>query len=214
MASEGDVREPRTVVKVAVVLASAACLLAGEGVVFAQRGNARPTAVERRVEQLNRQAEQYERDRLSRDQRKGAARSDQRLQKQAAAARAAEDLENLQAGYNQIVLAMTSKNGLDYEKISGTVATVNKCASRLKISLALPRPESAKDDEVPGGPEPERMEESLAALSRHVHSFLTNPLFEAPVALDAVQAAKASRDLERIIALSEHIRKNGDKTKR
>ncbi|HEY9285192.1 MAG TPA: hypothetical protein VIP46_17190, partial [Pyrinomonadaceae bacterium] len=51
----------------------------------------------------------------------------------------------------------------------------------------------------------------LASLGRHLHSFLTNPLFESQSVLDVGQAARAARDLERIIELSDGLKKDGVK---
>jgi hypothetical protein len=51
-------------------------------------------------------------------------------------------------------------------------------------------------------------------LRKHIYDFVTNPLFESQGVLDLEQGRKASRDLDRIIELSESITKSGDKLKK
>jgi hypothetical protein len=54
----------------------------------------------------------------------------------------------------------------------------------------------------------EQIEESLMTLRKHIYKFVTNPLFESQGVLDLEQGRKAVRDLDRIIELSESIRKS------
>jgi hypothetical protein len=200
---------------IAVLGGAALCLLnATEGPAFAQRGSARPTAAERRVEQMRRQGEQYERDQLSRDLKRGADDPDERRRAQAVAAQIRQDFEGLQAGYNRIVLDMASPEGPHQDLILDAVAKIKKCSSRLKDNLALPQPKEEEDRAVRSEVRPEQMKESLLRLQKYIYSFVTNPLFEAPAVLDVEQAKKASRDLDKIIELSEGIRKSGDRLKK
>ena len=198
----------------ALSLGAALCLAAAVAAVpaHAQRGGARPASVERRMEQVNRQAQQYEREELSREMKAGKESPAERRPTQAAVAQIKHDFEHLQAGYNQLVLLMKSERGFDYDSVSGAVAEVHKCAARLKGHLALPRPqpEEAREPRAADA-EPAGLKESLLALRKHIYSFVANPLFEKQGVLDVEQAGRASRDLERIIELSEAIRKNGDR---
>lgn len=201
--------------KTSVVLMGAAlCLVTVmQNPAFAQSGRS-PTSVGRRIEQLNRQSEQYERDKQSRDIKGEADKPGDRRRAQAAAAQVRQDFESLQAGYNQIVLAMASKEGFNYDSISDAVAEVKKCSTRLKDHLSLPRPKDDKAQEVGSVAVTGQIEELLLALRKHLYSFLTNPLFESPAVLDVEQAGKASRDLERIIELSKSIGNSRDKLKK
>lgn len=201
--------------KSAVVLIGAAlCLVTVmQHPAFAQSGRS-PTSVGRRIDQLNRQSEQYERDKLSRDAKGEADKPIDRKRAQAAAAQVRHDFESLQSDYNQIVLAMASKKGFNYDSISGAVTEVKKCSTRLKDSLSLPRPKDDKAQEAGSEAVTGEIEELLMTLRKHLYSFLTNPLFEAPAVLDVEQAGKASRDLERIIELSKSIEKSRDKLKK
>lgn len=189
-------------------------IAAAGGPAFAQGGGTRPTPVDRRMEHMTRQGEQYERDKLNSDLKGGANNPRDRKRAEALAAQVRHDFEVLQAGYNRIVIAMASKKGLDYDSVLGAVAEIRKCSHRLKNNLALPRPKGDEDKEVQGEAIPERVEESLLMLRKHVYSFVTSPLFEAPAVLDVEQAKKASRDLDRVIELSESIGKSGDRLKK
>lgn len=199
--------------KAAALAFGAALSLASWSVpVRAQRGAARPTSAERRVEQVTRQAQQYEREELAREMKGARENPEERRRAQAAVTQIKHDFEHLQAGYNRIVLASKSGPGFDYDSVSGAVDEVHKCATRLKSSLALPRPQP--DEARPESAGPGGLKESLLALRKHIYSFVANPLFERPGVLDVELAGKAGRDLDRIIELSEAIRKNGDKSKK
>ncbi|MGI9167507.1 MAG: hypothetical protein ACR2G5_14215 [Pyrinomonadaceae bacterium] len=115
---------------------------------------------------------------------------------------------------NQIVLAMASKEALNYDPVLAAVAQIKKCSSRLKGSLALPQPNNDQDKKVSDDVDAhsrEQLEGSLLTLRKHIYSFVTNPIFESPAVLDVVQAKKAGDDLESIVELSESIGKSGEK---
>lgn len=195
-------------INIAALFAAASCLLASSpGPSLAQRGSPGATAAGRRVETLNRQGEQYERDSLSRDRAPAAGATGDRRSAQALADQVRHDFEGLQAGYNKIVLAMPHGGQPDYGSISEAVAEVKRCATRLKHNLALPRPKDDRGQKAHSGVRAAPPEESLLALRKHIYSFVTNPTFEARAGLDVEQAARAGRDLEMILELSERLRK-------
>jgi hypothetical protein len=196
----------------ALVCAALFLLAASAGPALAQRGGPGATAAGRRTDTLNRQGEQYERDRLSRES-KGTANAtanakEDRRRAQEIAEQVRHDFEGLQAAYNNIVLAMSPKGSHDPDSILDSVDEVKKCAARLRTNLALPR---AKDEEHKAQTEAAapQTEESLLLLRKHIYSFVTNPLFEAAPVLNVEQAGKAARDLEMILELSESIRRGG-----
>lgn len=199
--------------KAMALTAAALCLAAAtEGTAFAQRG--RELGAARRQDQMNRQATEYEREHQNRDLDPAAAEAADRKRTQATAAQVRHDFESLQTSYNRIVLSLTAKRDAAADgSLPSVVAEVNKCAARLKQNLALPRP---KDDEARKA-QPEAVAattataDPLAALGRHLHSFLTNPLFESPGVLDVGQGARAARDLDRIIELSDELKRDGIK---
>ena len=193
----------------AIALACAALCLAAltGGAALAQRGRELGSA--RRQDQMNRQAAEYERDNLNRDLDPAAAAAAERKRAQATTAQVRHDFESLQSGYNRIALSLSKRAAAADDSLPAVVAEVNKCAARLKHSLALPRPK--EDEAQKAQPAAAAAADPLASLGRHLHSFLTNPLFESPGVLDVAQAARAARDLERIIELSDGLKRDGVK---
>lgn len=197
----------------AVLIGAALCLvIATNGSTFAQRG--RMAAAERNVEKLNRQGDQYNRDKLSRELKEGTSKPGDQKHAQLVAAQIKHDFEGLQAGYNRIVLAMGAKQGFTHETVLAAVADIRKCSVRLRDNLALPRSKDEEEKEARREAAHEQAEDPLVSLQKRIYSFVTNPLFEAPSVLDVERAQKASRDLDRIIALSENIKKGGDHAKK
>lgn len=199
----------------AVLLILVVWFLTGTGgQVVGQSSRSSAPSVDRRIDRMNRQGEEYERDKLRGELEGKPATSRDRRRAQALATQVKQDFEGLQTGYNQIVLAMASKKALNYDSVLAAVAEINKCSSRLKGNLALPQPKNNQDKKVSSDVEAfsrEQLEGSLLTLRKHIYSFVTNPLFEAPTVLDVVQAKKAGDDLESIIGLSESIGKSGEK---
>lgn len=189
---------------------AALCLAAAtEGAAFAQRGRELGSA--RRQEQMNRQAAEYERDHQNRDLDPAAAEAADRKRVQATAAQVKHDFESLQTGYNRIALSLSKRAAGADDALAAVVAEVNKCATRLKSSLALPKPNEGEARTARPATAEAAAADPLASLGRHLHSFLTNPLFESQSVLDVGQAARAARDLERIIELSDGLKKDGVK---
>ena len=197
--------------KATALTAAALCLAAAtEGAALAQRG--RELGAARRQDQMNRQAAEYERDNLNRDLDPAAAKAAERKRVQATAAQVKHDFESLQSGYNRIVLSLSPKRAAAADdSLPALVAEVNKSAARLKHSLALPRPKEDEAQKAQPAPAAAAAAEPLASLGRHLHSFLTTPLFESPGVLDVGQAARAARDLDRIIELSDGLKRDGVK---
>ena len=201
---------------IAMQIGAALCLLAASAdEAFAQRDRSGPPSpVERRIEQLNRQSEEYERDKLNADLKGPADKPSDQRPAQSTVAQIEQDFKGLQAGYNQIVLAMAAKGGLNYDLVLAAVAEIKKCSTRLKGNLVLPRPNDNQEKKVRGEAGSDQLEESLMSLRKYIYSFVTNPLFESGTVLDVAQAGKASRDLDEIIELSKSIRKSGDRLKK
>ena len=164
------------------------------------------------MEQLNRQGEQYERDNPGRDTAGGTNRSDRR-ESAALTSRIRKDLEGLQANYNHIVVAMASHKTLPDNQILNAVTEIRDCSIRLKQNLVLPEPKDEKSKTSPASISSDQTSASLMALREHIYRFLMNPMFEAPAVLDLEQGKKASRDLDKIIEVSDIISKQYVKKK-
>lgn len=183
-----------------------------ENCAFAQTGRA-PSTIQRRVDQLNRQGEEYEREQLNEDLKGRPDKPRDRKQAQALAAEVEQDFKDLQESYNMIVLAMAAKTGFAYDSVSDAINEISKCSTRLKHNLALPQ----QDNVAEKGQQPARdsgqIDELLLTLRKHIYSFVTNPLFESKGVLNIEQAKGASSDLDRIIELSKTIKRNSERSK-
>ena len=193
--------------RVGLLLASlVGLLIATEAAALAQRS---PNSIQRRVDQLNRQGEQFERDHPERTAKDGD--KNDRGRSQALLAQIRKDLEALQAGYNEIVLAMAASKMAEDARILPAVVSINECSTRLKHNLALPQPKDDKPEASVTTAMPQPDEPPLMTLRKHIYKFVMNPLFESPAVLDVEQAKNASRDLDKIIELSDSISKHAKK---
>jgi hypothetical protein len=107
--------------------------------------------------------------------------------------------------------AAATDQQLNYKSIVENVAEVKKRSTRLSIDLALPKEE--KEAKRVAGKDAEKgaLQPALAALNKLLDSFLNNPIFSDAGAIDLQLAAKARRDLDDIIVLSDKLRKSADK---
>ena len=123
-----------------------------------------------------------------------------------------EDFTRILTLHNEIARALSSNNALNYQFVSDATGEIRKRASRVQSSLALNVPE---DETLPA----EKLEEfkeaeikdALIKLCKQIRSFVTNPTIENPNTVDAQQLTKARRDLESLIQLSGHIKKDAEK---
>ncbi len=201
-------------IAVAVSSVAALCFLtATAGAAFAQSSGTRPTPVERRTEVLNRQGEEYDLEKATRDLEGRPEKPADRRRAQEVAEQIKHDFAGLQESHNQIVLFMADKEGLNrkQDSVFRAVAEIKKYSTRLKSNLALPKPNQEKARVEVNN---EQIEESLMTLRKHIYDFVTNPLFESLGVLDLEQGRKAGCDLDMIIELSESITKRGDKLKK
>src|SRR2546428_4033162 len=99
------------------VLGATLCITASEDQAFAQAGRSIPTPVERREEQMTRQSTDYERDSLDRDLKGRSDKPGDHRRNKVVANQIEQDFEGLQAGYNQIVLAMASKKDTNDDSV-------------------------------------------------------------------------------------------------
>ena len=122
-----------------------------------------------------------------------------------------EDFNRILTLHNEIARAITSTNDLNYQFVSAATAEIRKRASRLQSTLALNLPEQethvAKSEDF----KDMQLKDSLIKLCKEIRSFVTNPMIENPNTVDAQQLTKARLDLESLIQLSGHIKKDADK---
>jgi len=122
-----------------------------------------------------------------------------------------EDMRQLQTLRDGLAHATASDQQVDYKFISDSVIEIKKRSMRLNTDLALPQ--GAKDEKRNDTKEADgsQLQPGLAALNKLIDGFLHNPIFSDAGAPDPQLAAKAKRDLEQIITLSDKLRKTADK---
>lgn len=123
-----------------------------------------------------------------------------------------EDLRQLKALSGGIsTQATVTDQALNYHSIVENVTEIRNRCRRLSTDLALPHDEKKDKGEDFKDAEKGELQPALAALNKLLESFLHNPIFSDAGAIDIQLAAKARRDLDDIIELSEKLRKNADK---
>ena len=130
----------------------------------------------------------------------------------AAAEQMREDFKAIQVRRNNLVRHLLSEKPFDYKFIAGETEEINKRASRLKTNLLREVPEAEKKEQ---GKQVEiadaQMKDALVTMVKRIDSFTENPVFKVPDVVDVQHSAKAKRDLQHIILLSDGIRKTAEK---
>lgn len=196
----------RAVVAVAP-FAAAALILISPGATRAQ--SPAQTREARRVEMETRQRDLWN---LERAKRRPAERDERPLYRQVS-----EDFEKLQLSSYNLSGAIGSTAALDYELIRAEAAEIRKRAARLVTTLKLPAPEKERKQKkgeppaaaVVAAVAPD-LKSAIVALESAVKSFVWNPVFQQSGVVDVQNSARAGRDLEDIIKLSEQIRKSAE----
>lgn len=161
------------------------------------------SAIERRVETMNRQAKEYEREEMQREGN-GKTKTDQnRRPAKVVQAEIEEDLKGLQSHYNKIVTELQSKGEISSAFAKEPAASIKKHALRLKENLSLPNADE-KENASPAMLAVDTRK-SLSALCKHIYEFITNPIFETSTGLNVEHSAKARQSLETIIRFAEKI---------
>jgi hypothetical protein len=184
------------------VLLAALCIGVGLSVVQAQSSRTLNT-VERRIDTLNRQAKDFERDNMARDEKNKkdpeAAKRSRQLRMEIE-----EDLKALQSVYNDTVTMLQSSRDLKPGTAIETGRSVRKFASRLRSNLVLPAAEEG-DARPDPPPLPDTDRKALAAVCGVIYAFITNPIFDAAAGLDVKNGMRARRELDEMIRLAEHL---------
>jgi hypothetical protein len=121
-----------------------------------------------------------------------------------------EDFKRIQVIDNDLAKHRASSQILDSKLVEKAVAEIHKCAARLQVNLMFPKEAAA-----PGEKSQNEYQIStlLSGLSGLIKRFVNNPVFGEVEALDLQAAATAKRDLERIMELSEQIKKKAQNDK-
>lgn len=120
-----------------------------------------------------------------------------------------QDFEQLQLVNYTLASASQKGAALDYELIKKHSGEVKRRASRLKSYLVMPDwRQTLPPLTIVQTQTPEALRSAVASLDTLVNAFAWNPIFKQPNVVNLEQSAKAARDLEGIIALSERINKS------
>ena len=123
-----------------------------------------------------------------------------------------EDFQRILTRHNEIVRAIAANQSLNYQFISDATAEIKKRSTRLQSSLKLQKPETttanAKTESTLIGME---TKDQMILLCKQIESFVKNPIIENPGTIDAQALEKARNDLQRIVELSDVIKKRADK---
>lgn len=124
-----------------------------------------------------------------------------------------EDLLRLRALNEEVARAGGVGQQPDYRHVLDSTTEIKKRALRLKIDLALPQVAKEEKRNDLKGADNGQLQPGLEMLGKLLEGFLHNPIFNGgdAGALDPHLTAKAKRDLDDIITLSEKLRKTADK---
>ena len=123
-----------------------------------------------------------------------------------------EDFQRILTRHNEIVRAITANQSLNYQFISDATAEIKKRSTRLQSSLKLQKPEATTANAKTESTLIEmETKDQMILLCKQIESFVKNPIIENPGTIDAQALEKARNDLQRIVELSDVIKKQADK---
>lgn len=122
-----------------------------------------------------------------------------------------EDFTRLLTLHNEIARALTATKPLDYHFVSTATGEIRKRSGSIQSNLGLSLPaEEIKQTELPSQTNESEMKDALVKLCKQIRSFVTNPVIDQPNLIDAEKLATAKRDLESVIQLSAHLKREAE----
>jgi hypothetical protein len=123
-----------------------------------------------------------------------------------------EDFNRILTLHNEFARLLAATKPFDYHFVSEATAEIKKRATRLQSTLALEQLQTeTRVVEKPDQIDDAHMKDALIRMCQQIRSFVTNPVIENPSLVDAQNLSNARRDLESVIQLSGHIKKEADK---
>lgn len=123
-----------------------------------------------------------------------------------------EDFKRILTRHNEFARFLQSTKPFDFHFISEASAEINKRADRLQSTLGLePLPTDTPVVEKTDAIDDAHMKDALVRMCKQIRSFVTNPVIENPSTVDAEHLNNARRDLESLVQLSGHIKKEAAK---
>jgi hypothetical protein len=125
-----------------------------------------------------------------------------------------EDYKQIQISNNDLLRLVGAGGPLDLKVVTKSVSDIRNRASRLKENLRLPEPQKTAERPKPEAlMETAQIKSSLSRLDALIFEFVNNPIFDHAKTVNIEQAAKARRNLEEIIEISDQIKKSSEKLK-
>lgn len=122
-----------------------------------------------------------------------------------------EDFTRILTLHNEIARALAAPKPLDYRFVSDATSEIRKRANSIQSNLVLTLPaEEIEKVELPANTSESEMKDGLVKLCKQIRSFVTNPVIEQANLIDLEKLATAKRDLESVIQLSAHLKRNAD----
>jgi hypothetical protein len=188
-----------------------ALLLSVAAPTFAQRSVGGPPPIDKHTNAARkRQQDEANREWQLRNFGNPAVTKDRR-RLEALMAQTEEDFNRMLTLHNEIVRAITATKPLDYRFVSEATGEIRKRASSIQSNVvSSPPAEEMKQVEIPATTNESEMKDGLVKLCKQIRSFVTNPVIEHPNLIDAEKLATAKRDLESVIQLSTHLKRDAD----
>lgn len=139
-------------------------------------------------------------------------RPPRRREPKLAVAQIKEDFVRIQLINNALAEMVSRSGALDLKLVEKSTSEIKKRAERLKDNLALPELERVFERyQVEVGAEAGQLKLSLSTLDKLILEFVHNPIFKEAHVVNVQLSAKARRDLEDIIEMSDEVRKSSAK---
>lgn len=123
-----------------------------------------------------------------------------------------EDFNRILSLHNEIARLLASSKPIEYTFISDATAEIKKRATRIQSTLALHQlPDETPVEEKSVELNDSQMKKELVRMCNQIRNFVTNPVIATPNTVDAQQLSNARRDLESLIQLSGHLKKEASK---
>ena len=123
-----------------------------------------------------------------------------------------EDFEQIQLVNSNVLQAPPAAAGPDYGRVAEAAAEIKQRAARLKTNLfgaeSGKQPKEKEDKSQPD------LKSLLSALDAAVSNFVNSPIFQNTKVVNPEESAKAKRDLEEVIKLSNKIVKEAERLKK
>lgn len=119
-----------------------------------------------------------------------------------------EDFNRILSLHNEIARLLAASKPIEYTFISEATTEIKKRATRLQSTLALHQlPSDELVVEKSGELSDTQMKAALVRMCNQIRNFVTNPVIQNPNTVDAQQLTNARHDLESLIQLSGHLKK-------